>query len=364
MASDSLAAAGQDYLTITSLSVRQTFGALQFTGTPDDPVVFLKEISSNSDIQTVDVIFPAIPLLLYLNPKLVPWLLKPLFLNQENGHYPNKNAIHDLGTFPVAGGYPEGNDEPMPLEECGNMIIMVLAYAQRTGDSAYLNAHYKILKQWAGYLVDEALIPAHQLSTDDFAGTLANQTNLALKGIIGLRAMSEIADLTDHADDAESYGKTARDYIAKWQGYGINSAAKLPHTTLSYGDGESHGLLYNLYANSLLGFDKTDKDGFVPKKVYDQQSAFYPTVKLDWGVPLDTRHTWTKTDWMMWAAAIASKDTRDLFIQLLARFIDETPTNKAFTDLYDAANGHYPPGLSFTARPVAGGHFALLALPK
>lgn len=360
VASDSLAAAGQNYLTITSLSVRQTFGALQFTGTADDPVVFLKEISSNSDIQTVDVIFPAIPLLLYLNPNLLDYLLKPLFLNQENGHYPRTNAIHDLGTFPLAKGYPNGDDEPMPLEECGNMLIMVLAYAQRTGDTAYLSSHYTILKQWAGYLVDEALIPAHQLSTDDFAGQLANQTNLALKGIVGLRAMSEISKLTGNDDDATSYGDTAHDYIDQWQGYGINKASDPPHTTLSYGDDTSHGLLYNLYANSLLGFG-TD---FVPKSVYDDQSNFYPTVALEYGVALDTRHTWTKTDWMMWSASIASDDTRDMFIKLLADWISTTPTNKAFTDLYDAATGDYPSGLSFTARPVAGGHFALLALPK
>ncbi|RYP92057.1 hypothetical protein DL770_001835 [Monosporascus sp. CRB-9-2] len=361
IAADSLAAAGRDYLTIASLSVRQTFGALQFTGTAEDPVVFLKEISSNSDIQTVDVIFPAIPLILYLNPQLVPYLLKPLFLNQENGHYPKRSAIHDLGIFPLAKGYPEGNDESMPVEESGNMIIMVLAYAQRTGDVDYLNAHYPILKQWADYLVDESLIPARQLSTDDFAGMLANQTNLALKGIIGLRAMSEIAELTGRAEDAASYGETARWYIAQWQDLGINKAADPPHTTLSYGNASSHGLLYNLYANSLLGFGYD----FVPKSVYDWQSAFYPTVALEYGVPLDTRHTWTKTDWMMWAAAIASEDTRNALIRLLARWISATNTNMAFTDLYGAATGDYPnPSLRFTARPVVGGHFALLALPK
>ncbi|KAI0910006.1 glutaminase GtaA [Ustulina deusta] len=358
VASDSLAAAGQDYLTITSLSVRQTFGALQFTGTDSDPLVFLKEISSNSDIQTVDVIFPAIPLILYTNATLLNYLLKPLFLNQENGHYPNTNAIHDLGTFPLAKGYPDGTDEPQPLEECGNMIIMVLAYAQRTDDTAYLNQHYKILQQWAGYLVDESLIPADQISTDDFAGSLANQTNLAIKGIIGLRAMAEISNLTGHADDAASYLKTATSYIDQWQGLGINSAADPPHATLSYGDESSHGLLYNLYANSLLGFGYD----FVPKSVYDMQSDFYPTVALEYCVPLDTRHTYSKTDWQMWTAAIASEKTRDDFISRIANWINVTPTNRAFTDLYDCSSGDYP-GITFTARPVQGGNFALLALP-
>ncbi|KAK6217602.1 hypothetical protein LQW54_003324 [Pestalotiopsis sp. IQ-011] len=358
VASDSLAAAGQNYLTITSLSVRQAFGALQFTNTDSNPLIFLKEISSNSDIETVDVIYPTIPVLIYTNPKLLAYVLDPLFINQENGHYPNTNAIHDLGTFPIAKGYPDGSDEPMPLEECGNMIIMALAYAQRASDTAYLSTHYAILKQWAGYLVDEALIPANQLSTDDFAGTLANQTNLALKGIIGLRAMSEIAKLTGNTDDETTFGNTATSYISQWQGYAINTAADPPHTTLSYGDGDSHGLLYNLYANSLLGFGYD----FVPQSVYDMQSNFYPTVALEYGVPLDTRHTWTKSDWEMFTAAIASVSTRDLFISKLANWINVTPTQLPLTDLYDAATGDWPPN-QFHARPVVGGHFALLALP-
>ncbi|KAI1362352.1 glutaminase GtaA [Xylaria arbuscula] len=359
VSSDSIAAAGQDYLTITSLSVRQTFGALQFTGTDSNPVVFLKEISSNSDIQTVDVIFPAIPLILYTNPEILKYLLEPLFLNQENGHYPNTNAIHDLGTFPLAKGYPDGTDEPQPLEECGNMVIMVLAYAQRTDDIDYLNEHYEILQQWAGYLIDEALIPADQISTDDFAGSLANQTNLAIKGIIGLRAMSDISELTGHADDAANYLNISTSYINQWQELGINSDADLPHTTLSYGDADSHGLLYNLYANSLLGFG-TD---FVPQSVYDMQSNFYPTVALDYCVPLDTRHTYSKSDWQLWAAAIASEETRDKFISLIANWINVTPTGRALTDLYDCVTGEHP-GITFTARPVVGGHFALLALPS
>ncbi|KAI0101780.1 glutaminase GtaA [Nemania sp. FL0031] len=358
IASDSIAAAGQDYATITSLAVRQVFGALQFTGTAKDPVVFLKEISSNSDIQTVDVIFPAIPLILYTNPNLLNYLLKPLFLNQENGHYPNTNAIHDLGTFPLAKGYPDGTDEPQPLEECGNMIIMVLAYYQRTKDTAYLKQHYSILTQWAGYLIDESLIPADQISTDDFAGSLANQTNLAIKGIIGLRAMADISKITGHADDSSKYLNISTSYIKQWQTLGINSAAHPPHTTLSYGDGASHGLLYNLYSNSLLGFGYD----FVPKYVYDMQSNFYPTVALEYCVPLDTRHTYSKTDWQLWSAAIASEETRNDIISRIANWISVTPTNRAFTDLYDCVTGDYPPGIQFTARPVQGGLFSLLAL--
>ncbi len=170
--SDSVKEAGQDYATITTLALRQTFGALQYAGTPAKPYVFLKEISSNSDIQTVDVIFPAYPIFIYLNATLGRYLLDPLFENQEGGAYPNAYAEHDLGTFPNAKGYPDGKDEAMPLEECGNMIIMTLAYAQHTGDIRYLHEHFPKLSQWAQFLVDYSLIPASQLSTDDFAGPL------------------------------------------------------------------------------------------------------------------------------------------------------------------------------------------------
>lgn len=237
------------------------------------------------------------------------------------------------------------------------MIIMTLAYAQRTGDTAYLTKHYQILKNWAGFLVDEALIPAEQLSTDDFAGHLVNQTNLALKGIIGLRAMSEISKLTGNSADEKSFGETAASYITQWQDLGINKAANPPHTTLNYGDGASHGLLYNIYGAKLLGFND-----FVPQSVYDMQSAFYPTVAERYAVPLDTRHDWTKSDWMMFCAAVSSPDTRDMFVEMLARWINETPTGSPLTDLYDSTTGAYP-GIGFKARPVVGGHFALLALP-
>lgn len=101
-------------------------------------------------------------------------MLDPLFINQEAGHWPFAYSVHDLGNnYPNATGHDNGVDEMQPLEECGDMLIMTLAYALRADDTSYLTQHYDILKQWNNYLIEEALIPANQLSTDDFAGTLA-----------------------------------------------------------------------------------------------------------------------------------------------------------------------------------------------
>jgi len=109
--------------------------------------------------------------------------------SQASGLYPNKWALHDMGAhYPRAIAHNDGNDEPMPVEgqpiflsilfpadvchlaECGNMLIMILTYAQKTGDLTQIKQYYDLLDQWTQYLITDSLIPAEQLSTDDFAG--------------------------------------------------------------------------------------------------------------------------------------------------------------------------------------------------
>ncbi|KAJ4290334.1 hypothetical protein N0V90_010550 [Kalmusia sp. IMI 367209] len=355
---DSKAAAGDDYAILTTLAARQVLGAVQLVGTEEKHYLFLKEISSNGNTQTIDVIYPATPFFYYANPDLIKLLLDPHFENQESGHYPNKWAIHDLGThYPNATGHTDGNDEHMPVEECGNNIIMVLKYAQTANDNDYLKDHYPILKQWVEYLVEDSLYPSEQLSTDDFAGHLANQTNLGLKGIIGIAAFAEIATLVGETEDADNFTSIAKDYIAKWEELGVNAADDPPHSILNYNNASTHGLLYNLYNDKYVGTN------LVPQRIYDYQSAFYPSVAETYGVPLDTRNTYyTKSDWEIFCAAIASEETRDLFISKIAKWVSDTPISKPFTDLYQTNDGSYPPGLEFKARPVIGGMFALLVL--
>ncbi|KAK4104979.1 DUF1793-domain-containing protein [Parathielavia hyrcaniae] len=444
LATDAYNSGSQEYQDIAALSARQVLGATQFSGTPDNPILFLKEISSNGNFQTVDVIFPAFPFFLYTNPKWLAYLLEPLLEHQLSGQYPNDYSMHDLGVhFPNATGHPDGKDEYMPVEECGNMLIMGLAlanalrydtkpaftkatagtkaqmlpYAQdwethndrygidvddkttvtttdRGAAEKWLSRAYKLWKQWTGYLVRESLIPHNQLCTDDFAGWLANQTNLALKGIVGIRAMGEIADLVDNSDDARYYRGVAEDYIGKWQEYGISRDQT--HAKLAYTWYGSWTTIYNLYANSLLCFHiQDDEDGyrktaslsgddgqkpigggdgegdgargrqpFVPDKVYQMQSDWYHAVLQKYGLPLDSRHLYTKSDWEFFAAAVTGRRTRTEILTAVARWVNETVVDRPFTDLYDTEGDGGFPGIRFMARPVVGGHFAFLALER
>ena len=171
---DSNTAGGANYSAITALATRQAFGGTQLVGTEDDYYLLMKEISSDGNLNTVDVIFPSHPIFLYHNPDLLKRLLAPLLEYQESGLYPNSYAMHDMGSkYPNATGHPDGDDERMPLEESGDMIIMMLAYANYANDTDYLAQHYPIMTQWAEYLRNESLIPAFQISTDDFQGALA-----------------------------------------------------------------------------------------------------------------------------------------------------------------------------------------------
>lgn len=128
LAKDAYLSGAEDYVDIVSLSARQVMGATTFSGTAEDPILFLKEISSNGNFQTIDVIFPAFPFFMYTNPRWLAYLLEPLIEHMLSGQYPNTYAMHDLGThFPNATGHADGNDEYMPVEECGNILIMGLA---------------------------------------------------------------------------------------------------------------------------------------------------------------------------------------------------------------------------------------------
>ncbi|ROW08866.1 hypothetical protein VMCG_02824 [Cytospora schulzeri] len=442
---DAYESGSSDYRDIAALSARQVLGATQFSGTPDNPILFLKEISSNGNFQTVDVIFPAFPFFLYTNPRWLAYLLEPLLEHQNSGQYPNKYSMHDLGYhFPNATGHADGNDEYMPLEECGDMLIMGLAlvnaykydtqpaflnlesvdhkaqkleqtsevvdeygmdrpwgYRQgvHTSDlkqaQEWVKKSYKLWKQWTVYLVDEALEPKNQLSTDDFAGWLRLQTNLALKGIIGIRAMSEISDILGETKDSQYYREIADDYIEKWQELGLSRDKVFPK--LSYEWYGSWTTIYNLYADSLLCFHLpgddadsstnkalkpsskwrwwqqeeqtplSDKKGstFVPDYVYKLASDWYHNVVQKYGLPLDSRHLYTKSDWEFFAAAVTSRSTRTEILTVVATWLNETETDKPFGDLYETEEkGGYPGGLEFKARPVVGGHFAFLALER
>lgn len=358
------------YADILALSARQSLGGTMFSGNASNPLLFLKEISSDGNFQTVDVIAPAFPFFLYMNPDWLSYMLEPLLQNQLAGLYPNAYSMHDLGSnFPNGTGHPDGKDEQMPVEESGNMLYMAVAYVNALVDqgessraATWINQNgaYKLWKQWANFLVTDGLVPANQLSTDDFAGSLENQTDLAVKAIVGIKAMARLAEVMGEAADAANFSSIATSYVSPFLKMALSSNGT--HTKLAYQQEDSWGSLYNLFGSALLCFHEPAGSLF-PYDLYRNQSSWYDTVLQPFGLPLDTRHVYAKSDWELWTAAIASEKTRMSIVNAMGAWVNKTTTNRPFTDLYDTQTTGFP-GINFMARPVVGGHFSVLALDQ
>lgn len=83
-----------------------------------------------------------------------------------------------------------------------------------------------------------------------------------------------------------------------------------------------------------------------------------------YGLPLDSRHLYAKSDWEFEAAAVSSRATRTQILDAVAKWLNETETDHPFTDLYKTEEKGGFPGPNFFARPVVGAHFAFLTLER
>ncbi len=359
--SDAREVGGRTYEGLCSLALRQAYGGTELVQGPDGtPWGFIKEISSDGNVSTVDIAYPAAPVWIYLDPGYLKLLLTPLLAYAEKGGWPKAFAEHDLGaSYPNATGHNDGKEEDMPVEESGNMLILAAAYLRRapTADAkAFAAAHYGILEKWAGYLTRNLPDPGFQNQTDDFAGSIAHSVNLAIKGIVAVAAMGQIATAAGRSAQAEHYRKLAEKYMTFWTDRACDPSAN--HLDLTYngaggGDG-TWGTLYNGFADQLLG------TGLIPDAIRKMQAAWYVKTSNPFGLPLQVPHSYAKTDWALFTAAwLSDEPIKQQLIDRVYAYANTTPQRVPFSDLYSTLTGHR---VAFKARPVQGGIFAPLAL--
>lgn len=357
IANDARRAGGDQYAGLLAISLRQAYGGTELVSYHGKPWAFLKEISSDGNVSTIDVTYPCMPAFVYTDPAYLGLLLEPMLTYAETGGWPKQFAEHDLGSnYPNAAGHNDGQEEDMPVEESANMLIMSAAYLQRAdlrSARSFAKTHYKILKQWSDYLVGNALDPDLQNQTDDFTGFIAHSVNLALKGIIGIGAMSIVATVNGNKTDAAYYTGVAHSYITQWVAKATDPNGD--HLKLAYDQNGTWSLKYNGYADKLLRLN------LIPAKVAAQEARWYLSRANTYGVPLDLRHTYTKSDWEMWTAAWLADQPRitSLLIESLYQFASTTASRVPFTDWYDTVIDRQA---GFQARPTVGGHFALLTV--
>lgn len=379
---------GEEYLNVLYASLRQSIAMHKLCLDTEGNVLFLsREANSNSCIATVDVSYPSIPLYLLYDTEYVKGMMRPIFKFAKMPIWKYDFAPHDVGTYPNCDGqvygdefdttdryaatsngwspmqyrtkpnyymYPETTDvyrfdKQMPVEECANMIIMCGACYKIDGKKDFLEENFDLLEKWVVYLEKYGLVPANQLCTDDFAGHLDKNINLAIKAVVGIGVYAEICKALGKEEEYKKFRAIAEDYANKIEEF----AAQFKWCPITWDKGdETFSLKYNLAFDKILGLKLFNE------KFYETEMKVYLQKCNKYGVPLDSRKEYTKSDWLMWTASLAkNKEDAITLIKSLDRYLKETASRIPFSDWYETVTGEYR---AFIARTVQGGNFILL----
>jgi len=319
---------GREYAELCALAYRQAISAHKLVESPSGELLWLsKENFSNGSIGTVDITYPSAPMFLLYNPRLVEGMMNHIFDYSEHRGWTKPFPAHDVGTYPLANGQTYGED--MPVEEAGNMLILTAALAAVEGNADYAARHWAVLTTWAEYLSQFGLDPANQLCTDDFAGHLAHNTNLSIKAILGIYGYGYLAEKLGKREIAQRYQHMARGMAAEWE----RMANDGDHYRLTFDRPGTWSQKYNLVWDRTLGWNIFDP------KIARTEVAYYLTKQNPYGLPLDSRETYMKIDWLVWTASLA--DERDDFESLvhgLYRQVDATRSRVPLCDLVRTTN--------------------------
>jgi len=344
-------AGGEVYARLAALAFRQCLGAHKLVADLDGtPLFFSKENFSNGCMGTVDVSYPSSPFFLLFNPDLLEAMLKPVLEYAESPRWKFPFAPHDLGRYPLANGQVYGGGEEsefkqMPVEECGNMLIMVTACCKTRGDSALAERYWATLTTWAEYLLEKGLDPENQLCTDDFAGHLARNVNLSIKALVGIACYAWLCEQRGLLDDARAIRSRVESMARDW----LRMAADGDHYRLAFDRPGSWSQKYNLVWDRLLELD------LFPDDLRETEIAYYKKQGGRYGLPLDSRNSYTKLDWIVWSASLAdSQADFEQFVAPLWDWLNESESRVPLTDWFYTDSGAQ---VNMQARSVVGGVF-------
>jgi hypothetical protein len=370
----SVYAAGSGYSAITALAARQCYGGMEVAiGPGGDPWVLGKEISSDGDVNSVDIFDQAYLMWLWLDPGFVPLEMEPILTWcaspgwQDDSLWTGipswedsqaKYCVHDIGVYPVAQGLAPGQGEQMPIEESAGMLIMAASYARRVGAATarpFLRKWNLLWTQWADYLLTQVPTPATQLTTDDWAPvylTPAGGTNLGIKAIIGLAAAGQIAGILGDETNAATWSQAAKDNVEPWVTLSLDPSGQ--YLNLEQGAAGTWTTVYNAFYEEVIG------EKLVPEKVKALQASFYLTQLEAYGLPLQTdAGGLSKVAWNLYIPAWLRN--YQVAPELLGRdvaYINDTPSLVPYGDRYNTGTGVEVTGVK--AHPTLGAVYAVL----
>ena len=358
---DAKTAGGEQYAEMLSLAYRQVIAAHKLVLDEDGEVLWIsKECFSNGCAATVDVSYPSIPMFLLYNPELVKGMMRPIYKYAASEEWSRELkfdfAPHDVGQYPLLNGQVYGKNAlkyQMPVEECGNMLVMEANVALATGSADFAAKHLDMLVGWCEYLIKYGADPADQLCTDDFAGHLAHNCNLSLKAIMGIQGMSMLMGMLGKEEEAAKYRSIAEEMAANWMATACNADGS---TNLAFDQPNTFSMKYNMV------WDKVWGTGLFTQEFRDRELANNRKHFNRYGLPLDNRSDYTKSDWWVWVASMASKKSDFItFIRPLWQAFHDSASRVPMTDWFDTVTARE---VTFQHRSVQGGLFMQVLMNK
>ena len=354
---DAALSGGEMYADMLCGAYRQVMAGHKAAVTKEGELLWIsKECSSNGCAATVDITYPSAPMFLIYNPELVRGMLRPVFCYAESDAWEYDFAPHDEGTYPLVNGqtYFECKREyQMPVDECGNMLVCTSALALIEKDVSFASSHKATLDTWAEYLMGCGFDPENQLCTDDFAGHLAHNCNLSLKAICALGAYAKVCALMGDCERAQRYSDAAKKMADEWCAAAQGSDGT---TRLAFDRDGTFSLKYNII------WDKILKLGLFDAAILKRECETYKEKAQRYGTPLDSRALYTKSDWLMWCAAMNDeKEAFEAAIKPMWDFYNETLDRVPMTDWYDTDTGAKR---VFQHRTVQGGLWIKMLIDK
>ena len=383
---------GEQYEAVVNASYRQVMAAHKLVEDRKGRLLFLsKECGSCGCIATVDVTYPTMPMLAYCNPELLRASVEPIFDFAKMDAWEYGFAPHDAGMYPFCNGqyygvydkiegrycrtlnyynglnggkdvlpqyylYPKGSnlydyDRQMPVEECGNMILICAFYMVCGGDTQWIKAQIPALTKWCDYLIHKGLIPENQLCTDDFLERMDKNVNLAIKSVVAIGAFGKM--LAFLGQDGSMYMQ-----VAKTRAREIETYFKDRHMPFTFDSSEeTFSAKYNLVPDKLLGLN------LFQIETLEREVDTCLKNSCEYGIPLDHRTKMSKTDWTMWMAAVTDVEEKyKKIIKLVHNLLVKGPDRMPFIDwIGDAETGA---SKQFVNRTVQGSMFILLLKDK
>ncbi len=350
MLADMTRAGGELYARMGALAYRQALAGCGYSADARGMLmIWAKENSSNGCIATTDVFFPAAPQFLLMGSAYAKGLVAPVLVYSTSSDWKHPFAPHDIGVYPRADGqvYGVGGSDAgmMPVEESGNMLILLLAIAKMDGNADFASRYWPQLTAWENYLEQYGKDPADQLCTDDFMGHLAHNANLSVKAILAIASYGELCRMRGDQAAADKYQTLAKEYAQHW----VQVAGDGDHSRLAFDKPGTWSQKYNLVWDKLLGLN------VFPPSVAAREVAYYESQLQPYGLPLDSRTHLTKSDWTVWSATMAeSQADFERLVAPMYKYLGETGKRQPFADSYETDKVN---SVGMHARPVIGGIF-------